>query len=226
MPVKVQSPLEGAPRTKEHRDASNRSSFDISCDVLTPERVIVIDWLMNAFSRLLILSVIVLSNHENWQSIATAQWGIEAVVLYYATGILLRELLSKHTFIKMTPDHIVTHPLCSRRKYYDRKQEHTFTVIQHDRAIEESRKHEKEIAEASTRGRVLRKKQYFQDSFIVVYVNGHTRVDLCSVYDAKEAAAILNRLVYCDRVLNQQLGVGGGFSRSADDQFGPDAGDL
>lgn len=223
---KVVSPLKGAPRTKEKRDASNKSTFNITCDVLTPERAMVVDWLLQAVALLLLLAIVVTCNDAGWPVAMVIRLSLFAGLVYLAASYALRDLLSKQTFIKMNEDYVYTYPYYILTKAYDRKKEHTFTVIQHDKALDESRRHEKAVAEASMRGRLLRKKPYYQDSWHIVYVNGHTRVDLCTVYGAKEASAILNRLMFCDRVLNQQLGIGGGFSRDADDQYARDAGDL
>ena len=52
---------------------------------------------------------------------------------------------------------------------------------------------------------------------ILIYAG--QRVDLLSVFGAKEAAAIVTRLQYCDRLLNEAIAMSGGISKRPEDDW-------
>lgn len=93
---------------------------------------------------------------------------------------------------------------------YDRSLEHRFSLLQHDDTENERRRHDLAVRKASAEGQVVQKTVYYGDSYHVVLSYAGHRVDLLTVYGLPQAAAVVARLQYCDRLLDQEAKRGNG----------------
>ena len=109
---------------------------------------------------------------------------------------------------------------------YNRLYEHRFALHVHDHAEEEGRDLDYEARQASVKGNVIRQTPYYSASFHVVLVYAGHRADLLTVYGQKEAAAIVARLQYCDRSLNEAIAMSGGISKRPEDDWNQTPGGL
>lgn len=224
MSVKPQSPLAGPPYTRERRDSENRLIIDIVCRAMTPGAQRVEDEVMMVVGCVIFWAGACSVLGADFALDTVAGWGLGGGAGYLALWAMLRHALMSSTVISMTEDDIFAPSKWYGSNRYTRKRDHSFQVLQHDKAIAESIKQEKQIAEASLKGKVLRPKKYHQRSWHIVLYYGRTRVDLCTVYGEKDASAIFNRLVYVDQLLDERAGILVG--RDPEHQFRNDAGDL
>lgn len=218
MPAKFQNPLHGQPRTKESRDKSGHPLFIVEISELTPRRAKIRDEINELAGGLLLIFGLIVVLGSGFNLIAGAIFGVQALLVYWVFASTVTFLLKKETRIELTSDAIKL-PGLIRNRHYARNMEHSFQLLAHDKTLEEQLKHDLEIREASTKGKVLQKKAYFGLSFHVVLVYAGHRVDVAEVYGIKEAGAIIDRLVYCDRVIDQALNMGGGVKPEPQDDW-------
>lgn len=223
---KPQDPLRGNPRTKLKRDRKKLPRFVIEPEELTPLRAKALDGFKSAAKGLLtvgaVLWVLEKPNPGGSDIVAAAllAW------LYYMGAVFWADvLLRKTTVIRMDTQTICVPGRFGRRRY-DRNLEHQFALLLHDKAQEEARELDFKAREAASKGKLLKQKPYYGDSFHVVLVHGGHRRDLLTVYGLKEAAAIVARLQFCDRCLNEAVQMGGGIKQSAADEWNNAPGGL
>lgn len=200
MPIRYKNPLAGKPYTSTFETAGGRKGYKVLPYELTPLCAMIVDK-VSVFAATLFAILLAV---KAFQSSGTS-YGIEhaltflgfVLVVYVATREFLRGALRKPSRI-VFHDQTIAVGLWPFREFYDRNIEHSFALIQHD--------------EADTEQRLASQKQkpYFRDSYHVILMYAGQRNDVLTVYGRKEAIAILQRLIYCDRALNDDTNMPGG----------------
>ncbi|MFM9926750.1 hypothetical protein VLK31_27455 [Variovorax sp. H27-G14] len=208
------SPLAGKPATRMSRDKNGLPVFKIRTSVLTPLRAKAVDSIKSFVGGALMLFVVftVFANDFNWM--AGCVVAVPACAVYFMAGWTVTALFRQRTNIEMSVDALVR--IGWRLKRYDRRYSHSFVLYVHDKAQDEQRAHEEKIAQAGAKGKVLRLKPYYADSYHVCLMHGTTRRDLVEVYSLKDAELILQRLALCDALLNEAAGMGNAFHGAGD----------
>lgn len=99
-------------------------------------------------------------------------------------------------------------------RHYSRLLEHRFALQIHDRADEEVRDYDYTAREEAAKGNLIKQQPYYGQSFHVVLVYAGRRADLLTVFGQKDAVAIVARLQYCDRRINQAINMAGGVNHA------------
>jgi len=200
----MKSPLDDHPATATLKDESGRLAFRVMPRALTPQRAQLSDQASRIFGfGLLAASLVTIPDWQQpelpvmtaafigaWLGGAVLRWGMRAV-FHTTTPIELGlECIS-----------VCRH---GRWERFDRHQEHCFALLPHDQGEQERRRNEFNTRDAAARGEVVQMPVYFGDSFHVVLIYAGHRVDLMSIYGRQRAAAVVARLQYCDRVLEQE----------------------
>lgn len=226
MPDKFENPLAGAPYTVEAIDQKGDPKFKISPRVLTPQRAKLADDVSAVLGAILVICFIM-------GIIEQPSPGPEFIIcaaaiffsIYYILAWIIKETFHRRTKIVMT-----TESISVRRwfgwKHFDRNLEHRFALLVHDLARDEQLRHDYELRQASAKGRVIQKKAYYGESFHIVLLHAGHRKDLLSVYGYQESTAIIARLQYCDRCLNEAAKMGGGISQRPEDDWNQTPGGL
>ena len=226
MNTKTEHPLRGKPRTIVRHDKKGVPTFYVNPNELTPFRAIVADRIDTAKGwGLAALSVVFVSDHPEFDLLHIALVAAMAYAMHKATKWVITELARRQTSIAMSTDAISVRTLFGWRRY-DRNLEHAFGLIRHDGAKAEYERHDMEIREAASKGKLLQKKAYYGESFHVALSYAGHRVDLLTVFGQKEATAIAARLQYCDRCLNEAVHMGGGINQHAEDDWNDVPGGL
>lgn len=210
MSTRLKNPLEGYPQTTETKGLDGLPSFRISLWTLSPERA----RLAHGTGQAASLVFLILSSYALW--VARAQVGVPecvvALLLFLAAARLLPCLaeiaLRKSGEIVMSASAVAV-----RRgrgwAQYNRLLEHRFALKEHDLTAWERREIEYQVRDAGTSGEAVNPAVYFGESAHVVLVYAGHRQDLLTVWGRAEAAAIVERLQYCDDCLNKALSMGG-----------------
>ena len=111
-------------------------------------------------------------------------------------------------------------------KTYDRQLPHKFLLLPHDHAQREREKHDLEVRKAQARGKIVAPRRYYQESFHVCLNYAGHRVDILTVFDRKDAAAVLARLQACDETVDVQVRNGNGGAFRPEDQWGIHPGEI
>jgi uncharacterized membrane protein len=222
---KYRNPLSGNPHTVQTRDRDGMPRFNITPRELTPGGAKLVDAICAVVGAMLALGnvAVVVTSHTG--TTAILQSIIASFALYCAIAWSVRRALRRETSIRMT-----TEAISVRRwhgwQHYARDLEHRFALQAHDNAKHEQQQHEYEIKRASARGRFVRKTAYYGESFHVVLLHAGHRQDLLTVYGQKEATAIIARLQYCDRCLDEAMSMGGGIKQRPEDEWNDTPGGL
>lgn len=226
MDPKFRNPLEGHPRTVETVDAVGLPTFRITPHVLTPGRAKAADKISFVLFCLLWMGCL--------YSVATApRWDLTEAATTLATGLaggwvirwVTHYALRRRTEIEMSADTIAVRGWLGWRRY-SRLMEHRFALHIHDSAAQEYRNNDYLVREAATKGRVLNLPAYYGSSFHVVMVYAGHRLDLLTVFGQVEAAAVVSRLQYCDRRLNEALEMGRGAGERPENDWYDAAGGM
>lgn len=223
--IRSQNPLSSRPMTIESLDKHGKPKFIIKPLELTPLRCKAVDGMQLAIAVVLgITCVLDILNLPEFFVEPVIRIIAPAVIAYFFMGWLFRDGLKRSSKIVMTTDAI------SVRRWhgwvrYNRNLEHQFAVLNHDKTLEERQRHELQTRQASASGKVIQKKAYYGQSFHVVLVYAGHRRDLLTVYGQKEANAIVTRLQYCDRRLNEAINMGSG-GQTPDEEWDNAAGGL
>jgi hypothetical protein len=138
----------------------------------------------------------------DWALALAAAYGLHFVAAWY-----FREIFKVQTVICMD-----TKTLSVRRwfwwRHYDRTLEHRFALLLHDKASAEQAKNDLATRQAGMRGAAILKPVYYGNSLHVVLAYEGHRIDLMEVFRPKPAAAIVARLQYCDRLLDEAAKMG------------------
>lgn len=209
MTAKFQNPLRGQPRTRQSSDKHGHPCFFVSINELTARRAKARDDMNDLAGGLLLILGLLVVLGTGLNVIAGAMFGVLALLVYWIFAAIITSLFKKATSVELHAD-AINLPGLVRARRYARNMEHSFQLLTHDETFEEQLKHDLEIRNAAASGKVLQKTAYFGQSYHVVLVYAGHRVDIAEVYGIKEAGAIIDRLNYCDRVLDQALNMGGG----------------
>lgn len=220
MLTRVKQPLHGKPETVEEIDLHGKPSFSIVVRELTPARAIVADGAAKLFAWALFgWFAVLLFQHPGTPALGE---GIAACVGAYLSFFAFRGMaqacLRRKTLLVITTDLIRVKRLLSWDGYR-REIEHRFALLNHDGMQDEQQRLDYQQRKASARGQVIRKQSYYDKSFHVVLLYAGYRVDLVDVFGQKEAAAIVARLQYCDRRLNDATGAANGVAHSPADDW-------
>lgn len=221
-----QSPLAGNPPTTETTGVDGHPEFWIAPRELTPLRARVADHIAQALGVVLFLYCIIVFLDTRGAGLYEALL-LAGLFLAGARALLwvTRKALRRRTEIVMTVDTIKV-----RRwllwKDYARHLEHRFALLMHDKAEEEQRDLNHKARVAGARGVILKQTPYYALSFHVVLLYAGQRIDLLTVYGQKEAAAIVARLQYCDRALNEAIAMSGGISSRPEDDWNQSPGGI
>ncbi|MGO4809410.1 hypothetical protein AB4156_07385 [Cupriavidus sp. 2MCAB6] len=217
MPRSYVNPLSGKPQTRESAGPDGSPIFAITVRELTPLRAKALDFVntcLGTFAGLYgVLVSLSLPISLTLFVILGALWAV-----YEVCALGVKKLLQRTTRVQMTRDSISV-----RRWYgwqcYDRNIEHRFALQIHDRAQAEQEQLEFETRQEAARGQIVKKTAYYNESFHVVLVHAGHRVDLLTVYGRQESTAIVARLQYCDRRLNEAAKMGGGINQHPEDEW-------
>ncbi|KWT91735.1 MULTISPECIES: hypothetical protein [unclassified Variovorax] len=221
-------PLSAWPQTAEFKTPDGLSAFRVSPDVLTPERARAAD----TCADILRLALFVGCGYGFLTFYSAASALIHAgawlgVVL--AGNALVRRNVAR-LFRATTEIEMTTEKVGVRRGkcwvWFPRRIEHRFAHKVHDRARWEERENDVERQAASMDRQVARMSYYYADSFhVALELAGH-RYDLLTVYGPQEAAAVLARLQYLDRLLDAAIKIGSGVPEQPGDEWHDAPGDV
>lgn len=203
------SPLADKPSTRMSRDKDGLPVYTVNPAVLTPLRAKAVDQIKLHVQGTLVLVLVLMVITSGFNLLLGAVLALPAWILYMVVSWAVTAVFRCRTEIRMSVATI------SRtgwsRQHFDRKVTHSFVLYVHDKAQKEQRQQEEQIANAGAKGKVLRLKPYYADSYHVCLMHGTTRRDLVEVYSIKDAEAILQRLALCDALLNEAAGMGTAF---------------
>jgi len=219
-------PVAGRPRTATMTDKDGHPRFTIKPWVLTPFRAQAADAISSlvAWSIFCAFVLWLFNNHKLPAGviIAHAAFGF---IGYKALAMLVHLLMHRSARIVMS-----TGSISVKRWYgwqrFDRNLEHRFALLIHDKSQAEKLRHDLQVRRASANGRVVQKKAYYAESFHVVLLYAGHRRDLLSVYGQKDATAIVARLQYCDRCINEAARMGGGIKQRPEDEWNDEPGGI
>lgn len=200
----MKSPLEGRPSTFALTGEDGRLMFRVMPHELTPLRAKLADAISSLCGLgLFAVSMVTLPDwrHPDLSVLAVAIGG--AAVASWVLHFVARQAFRVTTRIEMNLNSIRVRQVLGW-KTYNRRLTHRFYMLPHDRAELERRNNEFDTREAAARGQVVQKPVYYGDSFHVLLEYAGHRVDLLTVYGRQTAAAVLARLQYCDRLLDQE----------------------
>lgn len=207
----MKSPLEGRPATFALTDEDCRLMFRVMPHELTPFRAKLADAISSLCGLGLCAASLVAM--PDWRHPDLSVLAIvigSAAVASWALHLVARRSFRATTRIELNLDSIRVRRVLGWERF-DRRLEHCFALLPHDHTERERRSNELDTREAAARGQVVQMPVYYGDSFHVVLVYGGHRVDLLTVYGRQQAAAVVARLQYCDRLLDQEakrLGAG------------------
>lgn len=209
------SPLAGLPPTFETACPQGLPIFTLMPHELTPLRLKIAHAAISISTALLTGGLIIaLINASNppLRDMAAAALIVFAGSAFF--GWAIPEALKVTMVIVMTTDTIKVRRLF-RWHAYDRNIEHRFALLVHDKAREEQQQRDLILRQ----GQITNRPLYYSESFHIVLVYAGHRVDLMTVHGQKQAAAIIARLQYCDRRLNEAVRMGGGINQRVDDDW-------
>ena len=221
------SPWQGFPETRLAKDGNGKRCFIVRPRVLTPFRAKAAEGLATVLALALMLGGLAyvgsaVPDAEWWVWIAAVllPWIFRPVIHGIASDLVARE-----TKIVLTESSFEVHGLL-RRKVFDRKLDHSISLVPHDFTQPEMRAHDLSQRRAARNGQVIQKKPYYADSAVVSYDYLGQRNDVMAVYPRLTAHKVLMRLQACDAALNSQTGRSDGFASGPTDQWSGQPGDL
>lgn len=206
----MKSPLEGRPCTQALADDGGRLAFRVMPRELTPFGARLAEGISSLLGLgLLAGSVMTLLDwrHPDLPGMALAL-GV-SVLGYQLLRRVTLEACRVTTVIELGMEAVRVRRRLGWQSY-DRGLEHRFLLLPHDETELERRRNELATREAAAHGQVVQKPIYYGDSFHVVLVYAGHRIDLLTVYGRQPAAAIVARLQYCDRRLDEEAKRGSG----------------
>lgn len=221
-------PLSAWPQTVEFTAPDGLPAYQITPHVLTPGRARAANTCADIL-QLLLLGACVYGFMSNYIP-GDVLWHLAGWIgVFAACNMLVRRrippLFRTTTVIEMTTE-MVGVRRGTRWERFPRRIEHRFAHKQHDLARWEERANEVERQAASIDRKVARLSHYYADSFhIALELAGH-RYDLLVVYGPQEAAAVLARLQYLDRLLDAAIKRGNGVPEHGADEWHDAPGDV
>lgn len=204
----IQNPMAGNPPTEQATDQAGRMMFRVTPRELTPETAECADVLGAVLWLALVVACFFVTSSWSVPEFPRVTAVIGTVALGYL-ALFWREICHTTTEIELRMDSIRVKRFFVWRSY-DRGVEHRFLLLPHDDTENERRRHDLAVRKAATDGRVVQKTVYYGDSYHVVLLYAGHRVDLLTVYGPPQAAAVVARLQYCDRLLDQEARRGNG----------------
>lgn len=221
--MKIQSPLDGKPKTIELKDSEGKISLKVTPRELTPFRALIVEAISRLGAAALIgfgTYYVVVPVYPYFEDMAV-KFGIVLVaslILYKILSFFLSWVLAKRTTIIFSSDHLTIKTLFSC-KSYDRHLPHKFYLLQHDKTPTELEIREMQASRPSILIKGLERRRYYADSFHIVFEYTQTRIDLMTVYKQKPASTILARLKLCDEMMQNQLTGNDGTALKPQDQW-------
>lgn len=221
----LKQPFEGEPETREVSTADGQTEYHITVKELTPLRARLADAADVLFCLYMAGLIIAMLLNEPNKDLAV--WLTAALIAGFSHKARpgLRDSFRKKTRLRLNAEHIAVWQsggwVC-----FDRKLPHRFGILQHDYAPMEKLKVEFDRQKAAMKRKVLFRKPYYGDSFIVCLEYLGQRHDLVTVYGRKEASAVVARLQACDEIIESRLRQGRGAAIDPADQWGHQPGDL
>jgi hypothetical protein len=204
----VRHPFEGKPLTREVTDENGNVRFEVTAAVLTPLRARIADefalWTAAAVAALLILYVM---NHN--PTLPTLLFAASAWFLHPLFKLAWRQSLRHSVHLVITEEEFRFRGWAGWRSF-DRKLQHRFALILHDKARRERERHELEERKAQQRKKIIKKRRYYQDSYHLAFEYIGQRNDVATIYGRPEAQAVLARLKGVDEVMTAHANRGGG----------------
>ena len=225
MPARTISPLDGYPSTRQITDAEDCLAYEISFRAPTPGCIRLTDALLDAWGTALVVLFGAVALRTDFDLHTMAIGGGAGAAAYFGVSLALKFVLQRKTKLTLSVGQVKTYPFPFWSRRYDRKNG-GFAMFTHDLLVHEQRAHELAQAEAAHRGKVLRKKPLFGDSFHVVFFNGDQRVDVATIYGTKKANAVIRRLQYLDAALDHVARSGNGKVGGSDANWTNDPGGL
>ena len=220
------SPFHGWPLTREYREPDGTRAFRCTARILTPLRAKAADYLATASAIGLFLlgakAVAEMPRASGWHWLAVVGG---AVLSHQPLKAGLRQVFRAEIAVVVGVKTFRVRTLFGWRTY-DRELKHKFTLIPHDKARSEHRNIEFRTRKAAQGRRVIAPAYYYGESYHVIYQCLGQRNDIATVYDRKEALAILTRLQACDEVLEGDVRRGDGEALRPKDQWGLRPGDI
>jgi len=219
MTKKIVSPFDGEPRTEQFTDKSGNTAFRVTPQVLTPLRVKLAEFLAG-MSALGLMGGGFYALTERPDASAWL-WGAVLLGPPLAFPLLNRFwqlFFYSETKMVLTIDEFKFRSWNGWHKY-DRKLEHRFALVLHDKTQKEKDENELAVRQGQARGQVIAPKRYYGDSFHLSFEYLGQRNDVLTVYGHKEALEILARLKACDERLNQLGSMGDGIALDPEDQW-------
>ncbi len=208
MPAKTISPLSGFPSTTQYINAQGQKEFKVAAWAPTPSCVRARDALLSCWAVVLVVYGLLVAARCNFDLVPIAVIAAAGGLAYGTVWVVLNAALRIYFNVRLTQDRVITNPFPFWSRHYDRKEGCGFALAPHDLMLQEQRAHELAQAEAAHRGKVLRKKPIYGDSYVVIYWNGSQRVDIAVIYGVKAASAVVTRLQHLDHLLDHELRTG------------------
>lgn len=222
----VISPFEGKPETRQIIDQNGRVRFEIEARELTPWRAKIVDALATFFA-LVLTSVFVYAGfkypEECWVYIFLAPFMPFLFGAMFRLG--LTKSLRKQTLLVVSTNEFAVQKGQQWLKF-DRRIDHRFSLLPHDKAKKETEDNEFAVRLAQSKGRVVRKKRYFGESFHLTYEYLGQRNDIAVIFGRKEALAVLTRLKACDTIMDMQANKGTPVHLRPEDEWGEQPGRI
>ena len=204
----VRHPFEGKPATREVTDDNGNVHFEVTAAVLTPLGAKVADelalWTAGAVAALLILHVM---NHD--PTLPTLLLAASAWFLHPVFKLAWRKSLRRSVQMVITAEEFRFRGWGGWRSF-DRKLQHRFALILHDKARRERDRHELEERKAQQSKKIIKKRRYYQESYHLAFEYIGQRNDVATIYGRPEAQAVLARLKGVDEVMTAHANRGGG----------------
>ena len=204
----VRHPFEGKPLTREVTDENGNLRFEVTAQVLTPLLARIADqlalWTAGAVTALLILYVM---NHD--PTLPVLLFAASTWFLHPLFKLAWRKSLRRNVHMVIAEEEFRFRGWAGWRSF-DRKLQHRFALILHDKARRERDRHELEERKAQQSKKIIKKRRYYQESYHLAFEYVGQRNDVATIYGRPEAQAVLARLKGVDEVMTAHANRGGG----------------
>lgn len=214
------------PYIREHRGTDGTVALTVTIRELTPCRAKIADRgaLVSGLVFFCLLAYgAVMVPTQSWQAwLAVFALPLMSFPLLW---LVYRHLIAKRTLVEFTPEDFRVKTLLGWR-HFDRRHAHAFALLPHDKAPDERDAHDLAMRKAQLKGKAIRKKRYYGDSFHLSYDYLGQRNDLMTIYGHKRALAVQARLRACDEVMDGVLRRGNGVSLRPVDEWSEQPGEI
>lgn len=223
--IAIKSPLEGEPLTRNYADAEGRPGLHVIARPLTAAMVRAGDVVGGALCLCLTADVAMLLFVVLDYGPLAIPFALMPLLTFDMFQRGYAGLFARRREVRFTE---TTFAVRKGRQWetFDRRLQHRFAILPHDRSQEERDEHEHAKQKASLGGRAIMPKRYYANSFHVVFEYLGQRHDIMEVYGPREAHTILTRLIACDSIMDAQMKNGRGMALAPADEWGPSPGDI